>query len=49
MDHLQVPCSPAVIDRFDAYLSHMSTLAQDKATKSDDKGRLVGYIRNSVA
>ena len=35
-----------VIDRFGAYLSHLSTLAQDKSTKSDDKARLVGYICN---
>ena len=35
-----------VIDQFGAYLSHLSTLAQDKSTKSDDKARLVGYIRN---
>ena len=33
-----------VVDRFGAYLNHLSTLAQDKSTKSDDKARLVGYI-----
>ena len=35
-----------VIDRFGAYLSHLSTLAQDKSTKSDGKAQLVGYICN---
>ena len=33
-----------VVDRFGAFLNHLSTLAQDKSTKSDDKAQLVGYV-----
>ena len=32
-----------VVVQFGVYLNHLSTLAQDKSTKSDDKAWLVGY------
>ena len=34
-----------VVVQFGVYLNHLSTLAQDKSTKSDDKAWLVGYTR----
>ncbi len=33
-----------VVDRYGAYLSHLSTLAEDSSTKSADRQRLKGYI-----
>lgn len=37
--------SGLLTDLVHTYLNHLSTLAQDKSTKSDDKARLVGYVR----
>ena len=41
--------SHAIQRVFDAYLNHLSTLCQDKGTKSGDKAQIVGYIRNGVS
>ena len=34
-----------IVDRFGAYLAHLTTLAQDPSVKSDDRCKLTGYIR----
>ena len=34
-----------VIDRFGSYLLHLSTLAEDEATKPEDRARFKGYLR----
>ena len=33
-----------VVDRYGVYINHLSTLAEDKSVKSDDRARLKGYL-----
>ena len=32
------------VDRYGVYVNHLSTLASDRQTKAEDKGRLKGYV-----
>ena len=34
-----------VIDRYGAYMTHLTTLAEDRSVKPDDRARLKGYLR----
>ena len=34
-----------VIDRYDAYIAHLTSLSQDSSVKPDDKARLKGYLK----
>ena len=34
-----------VIDKFGAYIAHLSTLCQDSSVKSADKARIQGYFK----
>lgn len=35
-----------ILDRYGAYIAHLTTLAQDHSLKSVDRARLTGYLRN---
>ena len=35
-----------ILDRYGAYIAHLTTLAQDHSLKSADQARLTGYLRN---
>ena len=35
-----------VIDKFGAYIAHLSTLCQDSSVKSADKARIQGYLKH---
>ena len=37
-----------LIDRFGAYVSHLTALAEDSSVRSDDKARLKGYLKKWV-